>query len=578
MNDDSSNNEFHVTSFPDSDYSSSSVASLSDGGFVIISSPSFRPPDQRDEINSSSSGVIGQRYDANGNLVGDEFQIGNHDVFQWGASVAPLSNNSFVVVWMYDAISGVFGQHYDANGSVIGDEFRVGNFDLPQINSSVATLSDDGFVVTWTYLHALGRASSAFGQRFDADGNIVGGQFLDGELLDGMIINGEEIDNSLSIQLYGEFHIGNADGLDQNSSVAALSDGGYVVTGTASSEVFGQRFNANSELVGSTFQVNTTSDDLQSRSDVALLLSGGFVVVWSSSNWTVDGGYIQDQEGHGIYGQHFDVDGNRIGSEFLISSNTEAVLDYPSVASLSSGGFVVTWTSSLNDGSNTDIYGKKYDADGEVIGDEFQINSTTNGHQYRPDVASLSNDGFVVTWSSDELSPSTMDIVGKVFMSADYVSVSITIISWASSIALAEVGLQQNISTDINGQATLPVNTSTIITPFIPSNSSADGAVNLQDAILLLRQIVGLDTLNEHQAVSADFDQNGSADLNDAIGILKHIVGLPAAEPEWIFMESGASEPLTNGELEITADSGSVELVGVLTGDVDGSWAGVEND
>jgi len=38
-------------------------------------------------------------------------------------------------------------------------------------------------------------------------------------------------------------------------------------------------------------------------------------------------------------------------------------------------------------------------------------------------------------------------------------------------------------------------------------------------------------------------------------------------------MESEESEPLTNGELVITADNGNVDLIGVLTGDVDGSWS-----
>jgi hypothetical protein len=40
-------------------------------------------------------------------------------------------------------------------------------------------------------------------------------------------------------------------------------------------------------------------------------------------------------------------------------------------------------------------------------------------------------------------------------------------------------------------------------------------------------------------------------------------------------MESGSTTPLLDGTLEIAADSAGVELVGVLLGDVDGSWEAV---
>jgi hypothetical protein len=100
-------------------------------------------------------------------------------------------------------------------------------------------------------------------------------------------------------------------------------------------------------------------------------------------------------------------------------------------------------------------------------------------------------------------------------------------------------------------------------------------AVNLQDAILVLKQIVGLETLNSYQQIAADLDQSGSADLNDAIGILKHVVGLPTTDPEWLFMES-SEPPVANAAVYITANQmEAVDLVGVLRGDVDGSWVDV---
>ena len=127
-----------------------------------------------------------------------------------------------------------------------------------------------------------------------------------------------------------------------------------------------------------------------------------------------------------------------------------------------------------------------------------------------------------------------------------------------------------------------------------PSETNKAGAVNLTDAISILKMIVGLSVnannapLSPYQAVAADFDQSGSVDLGDAIGVLKMVVGLAAPTPAWKYFDDGklsssysATQPLNHKawsagaamDVPLTADS-TVKLVGVLTGDVDGSWAG----
>ena len=70
----------------------------------------------------------------------------------------------------------------------------------------------------------------------------------------------------------------------------------------------------------------------------------------------------------------------------------------PSVASLADGGFVVTWTSYGQDSSSYGIYGQRYSTTGATVGDEFKINTYTTGTQWIPSVASLTGGGFVVTW------------------------------------------------------------------------------------------------------------------------------------------------------------------------------------
>ena len=92
--------------------------------------------------------------------------------------------------------------------------------------------------------------------------------------------------------------------------------------------------------------------------------------------------------------------------------------------------------------------------------------------------------------------------------------------------------------------------------------------------------------LSPHQSIAADFDQDGQVGLNDAIGVLKMVVGLAAPSPTWRYYDAdklktslSASEALTPGNWSATAriqdpSASGVSLVGVLTGDVDGSWVG----
>jgi hypothetical protein len=71
-----------------------------------------------------------------------------------------------------------------------------------------------------------------------------------------------------------------------------------------------------------------------------------------------------------------------------------------SVASESSGNFVVVWESSYQDGSNYGVFGQRYDSTGEPLGPEFRVNTYTLHAQDIPAVASDSSGNFVVLWGS----------------------------------------------------------------------------------------------------------------------------------------------------------------------------------
>ena len=69
---------------------------------------------------------------------------------------------------------------------------------------------------------------------------------------------------------------------------------------------------------------------------------------------------------------------------------------------LSDGGFLVTWQSKDQDGNNWGIFGQRFNADGDAIGPEFLINTTTGNQQKTPDLAVLSDGDVVAGWQSNE--------------------------------------------------------------------------------------------------------------------------------------------------------------------------------
>ena len=117
------------------------------------------------------------------------------------------------------------------------------------------------------------------------------------------------------------------------------------------------------------------------------LTNGNFVVSY------------EDTSGE-IKSQLFSATGAKIGTAFVVNTNTSGSQGFPSITALSTGGFVVTWSDegSPSDGSSSSIKAQVYGADGLKVGGEYLINSQPSSNQLYPTVAGLANGGFVVTW------------------------------------------------------------------------------------------------------------------------------------------------------------------------------------
>ena len=145
--------------------------------------------------------------------------------------------------------------------------------------------------------------------------------------------------------------------------------------------------------VGTEIQVNTYTNGNQQYPEIANLGNGNFVITWDS-----DG---QDGSGYGVYAQIFDISGNKLGPEFQVNTHTNDRQDSPSIASLSNGGFVIAWFSRNQDGFGWGIYAQRFDSTGSRLGLEFRVNTYTSYGKGSPSVTSLSNGSFVIAWDSN---------------------------------------------------------------------------------------------------------------------------------------------------------------------------------
>jgi len=160
------------------------------------------------------------------------------------------------------------------------------------------------------------------------------------------------------------------------------------------------------------FQVNTRTTYDQTDADIAMDAEGNFLVVWSS--------YRQDGHSGGVFGQRFDTGGNPVGEEFQVNTATQGNQTEPSVAVDAVGNFVIVWhgPQSVAD-SNEDIFARRFDANGQPLGDEFRVNTNTNSRQLCPSVA-MNNDGnFVVVWESEDVPTEGLKaICGRIYNSS----------------------------------------------------------------------------------------------------------------------------------------------------------------
>ena len=177
-------------------------------------------------------------------------------------------------------------------------------------------------------------------------------------------------------------------------AIAIGTDAGFVVTWGDNygydNEVEARRFDKTGFPLTGDFRVNTTTTGAQYSPSIASDTAGNFVIVWASTQ--------EAQAGADIFARRFDANGNALGDEFRVNSYTTGTQRFPDVA-MNADGFIVVWASDGQDGDQGGVYAQRFGADGSPAGSEFRVNTYTTNYQAIPRVA-MGGQRFVVTWYS----------------------------------------------------------------------------------------------------------------------------------------------------------------------------------
>jgi DNA-binding transcriptional regulator of glucitol operon len=326
----------------------SAIAALADGGYVVTWTSWTTFWNQQDDTYLYDTSVYLQRYAADGAAVGGETRINTTtDDFQSGARAIGLPDGGYLVTWSAGnqdgSGNGIYAQRYAGDGTPIDGEKLINTTILgEQYNSTMAVLADGGYVIAWSSIGQDGSAEGVIAQRYAADGSAVGG---------------ETIINSTTA------------GAQTDAKVVGLAGGDYAVIWSSHLQdgsgwgVYSQRYageylpDGSAIPIGVETRVNTTMVNSQFDPAVAALVDGGYVVTWTSNNQDV-------VTTHGIYAQRYAADGSAEGAETLINVTTSGNQYESAVAALADGGYVVTWTSQAQDGPGSGVYSQRYDANG----------------------------------------------------------------------------------------------------------------------------------------------------------------------------------------------------------------------
>ena len=316
-------------------------------------------------------------------------------------------------------------QVFDIFASIIGEnaismrlEDRPDGFvdQTPQITA----LGSGGFAIAWQSVSELNSSiSDIYVQKFDVDGSSAPAQKLQGFSMVGGIPR-EDAKGDFTLSKTGNLTFDEkydrVIGMmpDETPVICALETGFVVAwsgltTDDHGNEIFIQRFNNDGTKNGDITRIFGMEGELSDTTPQIKALENGFVVTWS--------GETADGEGYDIFLQRFENSGEKVGDIIRLSGMSGQLLDaQPDVVSLPNGEFAISWRGDTSDGSDWDIFVQKFDKNGNPEGNEVRLNGMSGElKDFSPQLGALADGTFMVVWQGWTSDGQSFDIFAQKF-------------------------------------------------------------------------------------------------------------------------------------------------------------------
>lgn len=344
---------------------------------------------QSQELGGSANDVYLKIYsDTAGTTLENDQIIHEYTIdSQYNPHLAGTSDGGLVVVFQSDGLKNVSfpeggkvtiaAQAYDYNYDEMNSDFtRVDGITELPVNSYNASTQAYPFVV---------ENDDGFGIFWQSDGQDGSGYGVYGKLYNE---NGEDLLNidDISISNNTEGH------QDFISGVSLGNDKTALVFQTADNRVAVSILNETTGSLENEYLVSADNSSPQWYPGVAALSDGGYVITWAESDRTID-----------VYCQFFSSEHQEMTEQILVNSHTAGRQHLPTIASNENDEIFIAWTSyDGQDGSGAGVYGQLFNSMGTKLGDEICLTDETSGSQTDIQVDFLDADTVVYVYSQND--------------------------------------------------------------------------------------------------------------------------------------------------------------------------------
>ncbi|MEW6536397.1 MAG: hypothetical protein AB1454_12365 [Candidatus Auribacterota bacterium] len=314
--------------------------------------------------NLPDDAIQAQLFNRNGAKVGAEFTVASYSNDIDFVNIG-ISGTDFIVSW--DSYGqdgdgyGIYAQRVDETGGLQGSLFRVNTYTASSQTGSSVRDGDSAYCAVWSSWNQDGSQNGIYGQLYTTQGEKVGAEFrvnmFTANTQTNAVISHDGSNYLIVWQTYGQQH-------EYDIYARLLSDTGA--------------------FIDEEFLVNSYTTAYQIGPAIASI-GGSSLITWMCS--------VQDGSGYGIFGRIVDNDGSFITGEFQINTGTLNAQTNPAVAACASS-YVVCWRSYEQDGCG--VYSQHIDLNGNKVGNEQRVNSLNSTDLADIDVASDGNRFFTV--------------------------------------------------------------------------------------------------------------------------------------------------------------------------------------